>query len=482
MAKSKRPRSDAEASSPSAPIDWAEFEAAASEYIQSHLRRLTRLVRSNVVYGVHIHCDPPSGEIFPYLDVRPPDGGPDAIRFPGYPDHRPWKPDGLDYTLTGWEFLELEPDPRSPAVRRWHESSAAFYQTYIRRTSDEQGWRLSHEFLHHACLAALRLERETGFQFVPKREPCCILYVEDHDEAERDSWMRLIEARIEFAPLWKDGNDWPIQGRQPEIASATFACAAEYHRQSQVRQAAHLLRQAIACLSELQGPPAHRIQGTGIRLPIPENEAWARAYLGSAEMGYSYDQDREKLRAIRTALRFDPQLPDVYYALSQTRETSEAQVKDLDRAIALDASRPEFFASRGEKHLYADSEHWAQSVSDYTRAHELDPFNQRWLMRRAEGHEKLENYEAAIEDYSDVFELHHSVMSWYVRDALRGRAKCLQKVGRFRQALQEWNRLIAYEKYAEYFRNRALCHSKLGNTQRAENDKETARRLKKEER
>ena len=80
------------------------------------------------------------------------------------------------------------------------------------------------------------------------------------------------------------------------------------------------------------------------------------------------------------------------------------------------------------------------------------------------------------------FELHHLVVSWYVRNALRGRARCLQTVGRFRQALREWNRLIAYEEYAEYFRNRALCHRKLGNTQRAEKDRQTARRLKREER
>ena len=181
-------------------------------------------------------------------------------------------------------------------------------------------------------------------------------------------------------------------------------------------------------------------------------------------------------------MRFDPNLSDVYYALSQTRETSEAQVKDLDRAIALDASHPEFFASRGQLHLYGESRHWAQSVSDYTRAHELDPFNQTWLMRRAEGHEKLEDYKAAIKDYSRVFELRHSVVSWYVRDALRGRAKCLQKVAHFRQALREWNRLIAYEEYAEYFRNRALCHRKLGNAERAEKDRQKALRLKREER
>jgi tetratricopeptide (TPR) repeat protein len=198
-------------------------------------------------------------------------------------------------------------------------------------------------------------------------------------------------------------------------------------------------------------------------------------------MAYNWNQNNEERNAIQTALGFDPLLPDVYFARSQTRDTTEGQVKDLDRAITLDGSRPEFFASRGELHLYGDNRYWAQGVSDFTRAHELDPFNQKWLMRRAELHEKLGNDEAAIEDYSRVFELRHSVVSWYVRNALRGRAKCLQKLGRFRQALREWNRLIAYEQYAEYFHNRAICQSKLGNTERAKKDRETARRLKKKE-
>jgi tetratricopeptide (TPR) repeat protein len=57
----------------------------------------------------------------------------------------------------------------------------------------------------------------------------------------------------------------------------------------------------------------------------------------------------------------------------------------------------------------------------------------------------------------------------------------LQKVGRYRQALREWNRLLAYENYAEYFHNRAICHSKLGNTEQAEKDRLAAQRLKREE-
>lgn len=69
-----------------------------------------------------------------------------------------------------------------------------------------------------------------------------------------------------------------------------------------------------------------------------------------------------------------------------------------------------------------------------------------------------------------MFELYHSVFSWYVRNAFR-----------FRKSLQDWNRLVAYEEYAEYFHNRAICHSNLGNTERAEKGRQTARRLKRED-
>lgn len=468
-------------------VDWEEFDAALYGFMLAHLRRLGRVFRSRPAYEIHIHCNADYGQVFPYLDVRPQTTGRRRIRFPGYPTHPPRKPDGLAYTLDGWEFVELEPDQSRPAVRRWWDCSTVDAQRVadLRSQDYDAARELTDEFLRHACTVALRLEKDTGFEFV-RKEPCWVLFVADHDETESDSWRRLIEARIELTPPWKEGNAWPINGRQPEIASAIFALASEYHARKQLPEAASLLREAVARLPELRGASAGRVKGTDVELPIPENRAWAMAYLAVAERDF-WNEERTE-RAIKNALRFDAGLADAYYfrakirtALKAPPRVLNAAAKDLDRAISLDAGRPAYFALRAELRARPYYPFWEQALADYTRAHELDPFNQRWLMRRAEVRQQLGDHAGAINDYSAVFRLHHSVVSWEVRDALRGRAKCLQKIGRVRQAVRDWDRLIKYSEYAEDFAHRAACYRELGNHKRAEADEQAARKLAKDE-
>jgi len=470
-------------------FDWEEFDAAFYEFTLTHLRRLSKAFPSQTAYQVHIHCNAYDGEVYPYLQVRPQTDEAQRIRIPTA--HRPWATRSdlaLEYTLDGWEQLELEPSPRQASVRRFTKAAEQYCQ-WLQACSDDDDdddevQRLTTEFMHRACLVALRLEKNTGFEFV-RKEPGCVLFVEDHDEPESHSWKRLIKARTEVAPPWKKGSAaWPISGRQPEIAAAIFVLAMEYYDRNQLRQAASLLREAIACLPELQGTPAHRVEGTNVRLPIPENQAWARAYLAVAGSG-DWDEATTR-RALTTALRLDPTLPDAYFLKAKLRAGGpeparilDSAAKDLDRAIALDGGNPEYFALRAGLRPYHPF--WEQALADYTRAHELDPFNQRWLQERAEVHEQLRDYEAAIRDYSRIFELRHSVPDEDTQDTIRGRAKCLRKVGRIQEAIQDWNRLIKYEKNAEYFRQRAACFRRLGNKERAAKDEQTAQKIKRHE-
>jgi tetratricopeptide (TPR) repeat protein len=488
-AKKSSPRGPRSSGRPSkhVPVDWEEFDAALYGFLLAHLRRLGRVFRSRPAYEIHIHCNADYGQVFPYLDVRPQTVGRRKIRFPGYPTHPPRKPDGLAYTLDGWDFVELKPDQSRSAARRWWDCSVAFAQRVSELSSKDYdaAKELTTEFLHRACTVALRLEKDTRFEFV-RKEPCWVLFVGDHDETESDSWRRLLEARVELTPPWEEGNAWPINGRQPEIASAIFALASEYHARKQLPEAASLLREAVARLPELRGASAGRVKGTDVELPIPENRACAMAYLAVAERRFWEEERTEK--AIKYALRFDAGLADAYYFRAKIRSALTNQprvlnpaVKDLDRAISLDGGRPEYFALRAELRTRPRYPFWEQALADYTRAHELDPFNQQWLMRRAEVRQQLEDHAGAIDDYSAVFRLHHSVVSWEVRDALRGRAKCLQKIGRVRQAVRDWDRLIKYSEHAEDFHNRAACYRVLGNRKRAEADEQAARKLAQDE-
>jgi tetratricopeptide (TPR) repeat protein len=228
------------------------------------------------------------------------------------------------------------------------------------------------------------------------------------------------------------------------------------------------------------------VRGTNIILPIPEKQAWARANLAVAGACLYGDDTSERL--INKALKLDPRQPEAYFLRAKLNgsgpvraEALDAAVKDLDQAIALDGRDPKYFALRANLRSRPYHPFWEQALSDYTRAHELDPFNQCWLMKRAGVYEQLGNDEGAINDYSIVFDLQHSIVTWRARDAIQARARCFQRIGEFRKAIQDWNRLIKFEKWSEYFQNRALCFRKLGDNIRAEKDDRMFQRLNKKE-
>lgn len=469
-------------------VNWPEFDEALYGFLLSHLKRLAKHYETQVSYEVLIHCSADYGEAYAYLGVRPQGYGTGEYQFPGYPNHPPRNPDGLCYTLNGWHHLEIDADADDSSVKRWNDWCNNFRAHMFGDNHD----RLRTEFLERACLAALRVEQETSFAFLA-REPSFVLMVEDHDEYQYYSWRRLVRARIRLSPPW-DSAPWPIAGRHPDLAAVIFAFAATYHERGELIPAAHLLREAIARLPELQNPNCYRVEGTDVDLPVPEHKAWARAHLALAEE-HRLDENLKQADIetvtqldIDRALQLDPDLADAYYLHAQRLSGGPVPAADLDAAvavvncaIALDMNRPNYFALRGSIHERPFHPFWEEAIRDYSHAIALDPINQCWLMRRGDIFARIGDHAAAIEDYSRVFELRESKVSWYVRQALIGRADSLQALGNYRAALEDWNRLIAYEKSSRYYLARATCFRNVGDERAATEDEKTAQQLQQAE-
>jgi tetratricopeptide (TPR) repeat protein len=338
-------------------------------------------------------------------------------------------------------------------------------------------------FLRRACRIVVELEKKGEFDAI-RKESSFVVLVEDHDEILFDSWRRLVEARIEVSPPWaSSAAPWPISGRHPEIATAIFVFAMIYRDRSLLHEAAYLLREAIARLPELQGQTSYRVQGTDVELPIPENNAWARACLAlTAE--HMWNAELES-RAIERAIAFDPSLSGAYFFRAKMRTRGpvpaaelDLAVADLDRAISLDANNPDYFGLRADLRARPYYPFLDQAIRDYSRAHELDPFNRQWLMKRAAILSASGKAEDAICDYSQVVQLADSVNVFcYVIDAVIGRAKCLQNIGRLSEACNDWSLLIKFDEAPEYFRGRAACLRDLGDDDHAADDEKTAERL-----
>lgn len=461
-------------------IDWNEFDFAFTHFTLSQVEQLTRQYPDVIAFELRVHCNADYGQVFYGLRARPQNYGTDSIWFPGYANHPPREPDGLAYFYTISEDLDCEPDRSDPRVKRWEAWSASSnLETFA---SDHELQRL--EFLRRACRIVVELEKRGEFDAI-RQESSFVVLVEDHDEVVFDSWRRLVEARIEVSPPWaSSAAPWPISGRHPEIATAIFVFAMIYRDRSFLHEAAHLLREAIARLPELQSQTSYRVEGTDVDLPIPENNAWARACLAlTAEHMWNTEMES---RAIERAIEFDPSLPDTYFLRAKMRTRGpvpasdlDVAVADLDLAISLDGSSPDYFGLRANLRARPYYPFLDQAIRDYSRAHELDPFNRQWLMERAAILSVSGETEAAISDYSQVFQLADSVVSWYISDALIERAKCLQTIGRLSEACKDWDRLIEYREAAKYFRGRATCLRALGYDDRATDDEKRAEQLEK---
>ncbi len=458
---------------------WEEFEAALTGFLEVQIEQFAVRYPEEVAYEFLVHCNAYYGGVFCYLKTRLQNyGEPGVVRYPNFPDHPPREPEGLDYTLgDGEDGFDLNDEieenlDKDPRVDRWMAD-----ERQSATADDDDRMKFVEEFLERACRVALRLERSGAFNILC-REPSFVLFVQDHDESNVDSWKRLFRARIELMPPWQNPA-WPIGGRHPDIANVLFAMAADHHSRDEVRKGSYLLREAIARLPELDGPPTFTVTGSDVKLSVPENEAWARAFLAqTTELLWT---DRVlAMQLLERAAQLAPNLAEVHYTRANIRsgpipaKELDQSVADLDIAIQLDPSQVEFYALRAELRARPYYPFWDQALLDYTKAHELDPDNQKWLMRRAEVLTELRQHEAAIADYSQVFKLRNSELTWYVRNAIVGRATCLQELHRYQEAMDDWNRLIDYEESPRYFRGRAVCRRGMNDEAGATADDEKA--------
>jgi tetratricopeptide (TPR) repeat protein len=281
------------------------------------------------------------------------------------------------------------------------------------------------------------------------------------------------------------------------MATVLFAMAARRHLDRKPRQAAHLLREAVARLPELGGDAEYAIKGTGVRLPIPENTAWARAYAAlSREVRWGDDETFEWI--IETALKFDPKYAEPYFLRAKRitggpvpPQVLDRAVKDLDKAIQLDSNDARFFELRASLRSRPYYPFLDQAIADYTRALEIEPRNEQFLMDRAEVLIRRKRPAAAIHDFTRVIERWNppgsvSAFSWgpigNVHRALSGRASCLQELKKFRDAVEDWTRLIdgggSSSNGPEYLEQRAECFRQLGQARKAAADSKRAKELK----
>lgn len=484
-------------------IDWQEFEEALYQFTRSQLEAFGKEHPDESFYAFAFCCNAYYGEIMLSLNSEA-DFRRKTTQNIGYVGYSKTELEELRWSIGDWQFMEntLSPSGESPdrlsaAVESFlakieslqEQAGEAYEEGSDDESAHEEIGALEREFLRRVCHIAVRLEKNGAFHAI-RTDPDFTIYVADHDETDFESWRRLIRARIEFAPPWEE-NVWPIAGWHPQMATAIFAESAAYHQEGKLREAAHLAREAIARLPELNGEPKYLVEETGVRLPIPANNAFARAYAATAE-GNWYEHELYH-KALDEAERLDAGLAEIYYLrgtacrlpaeLKHLDRNAEIlyEVRQLDRAIDLDPGDARYYGKRAEKH-HRQLHAYEEALRDYSKAHELDPTEEKWLMGRAETHVQLNDYAAAIDDYTKVHALWNFETYWTVRDALNGRAECNLQLKNYQAAIDDWTRLIDYDKKGnnvkQYLLKRAACHRALGNESAAVDDEARAEEMK----
>ena len=145
---------------------------------------------------------------------------------------------------------------------------------------------------------------------------------------------------------------------------------------------------------------------------------------------------------------------------------NDAAIKDYTKAIELDENFALAFSNRGTS--YARKGNYNRAVEDLTRALELNPDFLIAYLNRANVNYLKKDYERALSDYNRYIEQNsNNALAFSNRGVILGEKK------NYAQAIEDFTRAIELNPQDEqsYF-NRAVIYEKLGNEEKARNDRQ----------
>lgn len=241
-----------------------------------------------------------------------------------------------------------------------------------------------------------------------------------------------------------------VNTRDVQITEEVLLQAADYYEKGKEKLLAGNVDEAIADLTTA----------------IDAGAASMETYILRGEAQMQAGNYREAMNDFNTALYKDPANAVAYYdrALLNTRlEDYGAALNDINNALAANAQKPspmlqmrDLYAKRGQLNLWLKN--WEGAIADYTNslARPEGTVNPTVYAERAEAYTAIGNYADAINDYSSAIRV--------ISEQIQG-APTLEE----REALS--NNAMSY------FEKSAALNLKLGNTDAARTDLESAQTI-----
>lgn len=212
--------------------------------------------------------------------------------------------------------------------------------------------------------------------------------------------------------------------------------------------------------------------------PIPPQPPVADQHQRNAETYLADGEPIPALQELNKALELDESRPDFYAkrgaALSAQGEFAAA-IEQFTQAITRDP-QADFYSERGQAQLALGASDLARA--DFDEAIKRDAQNPRHQAYRALAYIALKDFERAIRDYSAALEQRTTVSEGDVAGWLAGRGAAYLRLDRFSEALQDSTEAIRLQpREPRHFRNRAIVNQRLGNTTEENRDLREAKRL-----
>ena len=161
-------------------------------------------------------------------------------------------------------------------------------------------------------------------------------------------------------------------------------------------------------------------------------------------------------------------LGDIYVELRQFDKAREI----YDNLVNVDSKNAQNYALRAQ-FLMIDIDDYLSSISDLSKAIELEIDNSDFYFKRAQVYFKIKDYKRALNDFEKALELNPEITnSKYIYAEI---AKCYAGIGDFEKALDYYNMEIDFGENASAYSERAVFYdSYLNDFEKANSDFEKA--------
>eukprot|EP00897_Mesotaenium_endlicherianum_P008910 jgi/Mesen1/8047/ME000043S07428 len=112
----------------------------------------------------------------------------------------------------------------------------------------------------------------------------------------------------------------------------------------------------------------------------------------------------------------------------------------FDQIVALDPQRAEWLEARGQ--VEVDAKRFDEALADFNEVLRRDPRNYRAYSSRALAHEGLADWQAAVSDYSTALRMGRDATGADEPYVMNSRGNALASLGRYREALQDYDRSV----------------------------------------